>query len=171
MSSQCTPLSTALDRVHGLVTPIKEGKAVAQGAWTADAGQEVLSTLLDAILGAKAKEGEGEDGGGGGDSRWRFVLRALEALESLRAALADPGLDERDRLLRVRQQPEVSSLLQLVVALGIVSNLLPGVGLPPERRSAFFQCLKKGADSDKSQEDQEEVRDHDQLYTTCPKEC
>ena len=49
---------------------------------------------------------------------------------------------------------QVQRLLQLVVALGIVPNLLPGVGLPMEKRSAFFQCLK----TDEKELDPEEVR-------------
>ncbi len=41
-------------------------------------------------------------------------------------------------------------MLQLVAALGIVPNLIPGVGLALEKRSAFFHCLQLKSDDIKA---------------------
>ena len=43
--------------------------------------------------------------------------------------------------LSVGQEQHVSSLIQLVFALGVVPSLLPGIGLPVEKRSKFYNLV------------------------------
>ena len=80
-----------------------------------------------------------------GDVRWRFVVASLSTLLKLRLHLTAVGAAATDAsvpLLSVRQQKQVSTLLQMVTALGLLPNLMPGVGLALERRSQFVRCLQ-----------------------------
>ena len=43
--------------------------------------------------------------------------------------------------MSVGQEQHVSSLIQLVFALGVVPSLLPGIGLPVEKRSKFYNLV------------------------------
>jgi len=45
--------------------------------------------------------------------------------------------------LSIAQNKSVGSLVQMVVALGILPNLVPGVGLPLEKRSDYLQAVIK----------------------------
>ena len=93
------------------------------------------------------------------DTRWRFVvwnLKLLSALtRSMDAAMRKHELIERDSsrrepndvpslspdVLSFAQQKTVATSVQLVVCLGICPGLLPGVGVPVERRSAYGNLL------------------------------
>ena len=45
--------------------------------------------------------------------------------------------------LSVAQQKSIGALVEMVVVLGILPNLLPGVGQPPDKRSQFLQDVLK----------------------------
>lgn len=72
------------------------------------------------------------------DVRWRFVLHTLSTLSGLRDDPSSPI-----PLFSVKDSQNVSSVLQMVVALGLIPSLIPGVGLAPEKRSKFVQCLQE----------------------------
>ncbi|XP_067047611.1 transport and Golgi organization protein 6 homolog isoform X2 [Acropora muricata] len=92
--------------------------------------------------------------------RWSFVETCLELLVLLKNSLTsakcdsdrnDPESRHRKRgndapplpadALGVGDQKAVLTVVQFVVILGICPNLLPGVGLPVERRSGFASVL------------------------------
>ncbi|KAK2560130.1 Transport and Golgi organization protein 6-like protein [Acropora cervicornis] len=92
--------------------------------------------------------------------RWSFVETCLELLVLLKNLLTsakcesdrnDPESRHRKRgndapplpadALGVGDQKAVLTVVQFVVILGICPNLLPGVGLPVERRSGFASVL------------------------------
>ena len=93
------------------------------------------------------------------DPRWRFVLWNLKLLSALTrrmdAAMRKHELNEKDSsrtkpndvpslspdVLSFAQQKTVATSAQLVVCLGICPGLLPGVGVPVERRSAYGGLL------------------------------
>ena len=75
------------------------------------------------------------------DVRWEYVLKSLELLNSLKESLK--SVEDSDLNLSVNQQQNVSSIIQLAVALGIVPSLLPGVGLPLSKRSKFYEIVSK----------------------------
>lgn len=81
-----------------------------------------------------------------GNARWAYVRHCLSLLRDLKDGLceashseASPGGDAD--ILSVQQQQSVSSMIQLVVALGVVPSLLPGVGLPLAKRSKFYELV------------------------------
>ena len=108
---------------------------------------------LNDILGAYSSGSEETD------TRWRFVvwnLKLLSALtSSMDAAMVKHELIQRDSsrtkhndvpslspdVLSFAQQKTVATSVQLVVCLGICPGLLPGVGVPVERRSAYGGLL------------------------------
>ena len=59
------------------------------------------------------------------DVRWTYATKGLELLVQLKDALKDKK-ESLSETLSVSQQQNVSSLTQLVIALGIVPSLLPG---------------------------------------------
>ena len=69
----------------------------------------------------------------------------MAALDRLRAALSeaegggggDDGQQKKGAMLSVKAEAAVSSLLQAVIALGLLPSLLPGVGLAPGKRSKW----------------------------------
>ena len=108
---------------------------------------------LNDILGAYSSVSEETD------TRWKFVvwnLKLLSALtRSMDAAVRKHELNENDSsrrkpndvpslspdVLSFTQQKTVATSAQLVVCLGICPGLLPGVGVPVERRSAYGGLL------------------------------
>ena len=46
-----------------------------------------------------------------------------------------------ETLLSVKQQENISLLTQLVIAFGALPFLIPGVGLPVEKRSKFYSMV------------------------------
>merc|ERR1719187_1351400 len=46
-------------------------------------------------------------------------------------------------MLSIGQQRNVSALVEMVLALGVLPNLLPGVGISLEKRSVFLQTILK----------------------------
>jgi hypothetical protein len=82
--------------------------------------------------------------GADGDVRWSFVKRSMETLMKLRRALETEtaAASVGTVLLSVKNEAEVSSLVQMVVVLGVLPSLIPGVGLPMEQRSNWVQrCM------------------------------
>ena len=85
---------------------------------------------------------------------WLYVETSLHLLQELKHALisvssnndqekprsVEPTLSSDS--LSVTQQQHVSALLQFITALGIVPSLIPGVGLPMEKRSKFLQHVQ-----------------------------
>jgi len=65
----------------------------------------------------------------------------LASKEDGAAAFKGPKL-EADAL-SISQQKSVTSLLEMLVVLGILPNLLPGVGIPVIKRSDFLQIMFK----------------------------
>ena len=69
----------------------------------------------------------------------------MAALDRLRAALSEAeggggdgeGQHRKGAMLSVKAEAAVSSLLQAVIALGLLPSLLPGVGLAPGKRSKW----------------------------------
>ena len=59
------------------------------------------------------------------DVRWTYATKGLELLAQLKDTLKDKK-ESLSETLSVSQQQNVSSLTQLVIALGIVPSLLPG---------------------------------------------
>ena len=97
---------------------------------------------LEQLLNEKLKA-VGENGAT--DVTWQYVKQCLNLLKELELALKDtPDLDVA---LSIQQQQKVSSLMQMVIALGLVPFLLPGVGVPIEKRSKFFECVSEEGDS------------------------
>ena len=86
----------------------------------------------------------------GDDVRWNYVVTCFEYLEDLKSALEEVSAggaknQSEDALpphsLSVKQEQHVSSLVQMIIALGILPSLLPGVGLPIEKRSKFYELV------------------------------
>lgn len=98
----------------------------------------ILDTLLLSRLPPEAKIGQGQ-GQGQGEVRWQFVVHCLEGVLS---RLVDPPSSDPVPLFSVKDQHNVSGLIQMILALGLIPNLIPGVGLPLEKRSKFVQCLQ-----------------------------
>ena len=71
------------------------------------------------------------------DVRWRFVQHSLAQIANLQSFLAR----ESNAMLSVKQEQQVSMLIQTSLALGVLPNLIPGVGLALEKRTKFVQCL------------------------------
>ena len=77
--------------------------------------------------------------------RWAYVRHCLSLLRCLKDELCQASKIGSDTghvdILSIQKQQCVSSMIQLVVALGIVPSLLPGVGLPMAKRSKFYELL------------------------------
>ncbi|TRY61857.1 hypothetical protein TCAL_11238 [Tigriopus californicus] len=90
---------------------------------------------LDAILAQKVPDAQ--------DVRWTFVSQILAHLTEIAQSLKGSF----DVLLSVQEQKDISTAMQLVIALGILPNLIPEVGLSIEKRSKFIQtCLASQKD-------------------------
>ena len=94
------------------------------------------------------------------DTRWRFVVWNLKLLSvltrSMDVAMRKHEVNERNSsrgkpndvpvlspdVLSFAQRKTVATSVQLVVCLGICPGLLPGVGVPVERRSAYGELLR-----------------------------
>ena len=88
------------------------------------------------------------------DVRWSYVAHCLKLLSDLKSSLLEVsqiGHDDKTKppldTLSVSQQQNVSSMIQLVIALGIVPSLIPGVGIPIEKRSKFYEIVMRSHDS------------------------
>ena len=116
-----------------------------------DTPEEWLDTILVDKLGNAGKDI-------GDDVRWNYVVTCFEYLEDLKSALEEVSAggaknQSEDALpphsLSVKQEQHVSSLVQMIIALGILPSLLPGVGLPIEKRSKFYELVAPPKQSSK----------------------
>lgn len=88
--------------------------------------------------------------------RWSFVEICLQLLQKLKDVLQDIGLESQKQpstganqqnklsadALSINGQKTVLACVQFIVSLGIYPNLLPGVGIPVEKRTGFFELIK-----------------------------
>ena len=128
--SQESDLKKVLESIGDLVLPLEKG--LPPGGDT-DEKDNFLDSLLRQKCSSLEKclttaEFEEED------VRWKFVLGSLELLRGLDKALQGGDLS-------IGQERDVSALLQFCVSLGILPYLIPGVGLPAEKRSTFSALL------------------------------
>jgi len=72
----------------------------------------------------------------------KFELNKISHEHEPKSALGGVPKPEAD-MLSISQQRNVSALVEMVLALGILPNLLPGVGLAVEKRSLFLQTILK----------------------------
>eukprot|EP00088_Acartia_fossae_P066531 TRINITY_DN8255_c0_g1_i2.p1 TRINITY_DN8255_c0_g1~~TRINITY_DN8255_c0_g1_i2.p1 ORF type:complete len:1085 (-),score=304.99 TRINITY_DN8255_c0_g1_i2:578-3832(-) len=69
------------------------------------------------------------------------LVNALEAQKKQDSSVKGPKL-EADAL-SIAQQKNVSSILEIMIVLGVLPNLIPGVGVPIHKRSEFLQIIFK----------------------------
>eukprot|EP00095_Tigriopus_kingsejongensis_P012027 maker-scaffold593_size129216-snap-gene-0.30 protein:Tk12027 transcript:maker-scaffold593_size129216-snap-gene-0.30-mRNA-1 annotation:"transmembrane and coiled-coil domain-containing protein 7" len=93
---------------------------------------------LDAILKQKLPESDQTPE----DVRWAFVQEILRLLVKLAHCLKRQS---SETLLSVKENKDLSTALQIVIALGILPNLIPGVGLAVDKRSKFIQDCSQDA--------------------------
>jgi len=135
-------LDTAFKLVNLLVTPsgVKQDR---EKSWFISILKSKNQEYCQAVEGAIALEG---------DAGFDYVRCCVNALVNLKLELVNilqegdiklkgPSLDPD--VLSISQQKNVSSLLEMIVVLGILPNLVPGVGLPLEKRSDFLQEIIK----------------------------
>ena len=67
-----------------------------------------------------------------------YTTHGLSLLKSLKSCMES---NHEETLLSVNQQQNISLLTQLVIAFGALPFLLPGVGLPLEKRSKFYTMV------------------------------
>jgi len=111
------------------------------------------------IISAKVQEYSSKCGLGitlGSDLYFDYVRCCVNALINLKFELAKsasnepspsnagPGTSKPEAdMLSIGQQRNVSALVEMVLALGVLPNLLPGVGISIEKRSVFLQTILK----------------------------
>jgi hypothetical protein len=86
-----------------------------------------------------------------GDVGFDYVRCSANALVNLKLQLTSALLAESEKetkgmrldadALSISQQRSVSSLLEMILALGVIPNLLPGVGTSVQKRSQFLQLV------------------------------
>jgi len=146
-------LNEILNNLANFVAPIS----------TTLAPEDSPADWLDNLL----KEKLDSDGKEALDVRWNYVTKGLELLQKLKNSLPKDSKDSLSESLSVSQQQNVSAGIQLVIALGIVPSLLPGVGLSMAKRSKFYEIEAKTRKSDDSNKPVLEM--HDRLVL-CTKE-
>lgn len=73
----------------------------------------------------------------------KFELKQLVEQEKSAVGTEVKGPKLAADILSIAQAKAVGSLVQMVVALGILPNLLPGVGVPVDKRSDYLQSVMK----------------------------
>jgi len=118
------------------------------------------SNWFVSIIGAKVQEYSSKCGLGialGSDTYFDYVRCCVNALINLKFELTNiatssetetgketsPGPKLQPDTLSIAQQKSVSALVQMVLALGVLPNLLPGVTTPTDKRSVFLQTVIK----------------------------
>lgn len=71
--------------------------------------------------------------------QWKFIGMASFLLISLKESM----VNETEYMMSVSCQKNIKSSLQFIVSMGILPNLIPGVGVPFEKRSEFAKYFKK----------------------------
>ena len=84
----------------------------------------------------------------GQDCYFDYVRCCVNALINLRFELNNVATENTDDqktvepdILSIAQQKNVQALVQMILALGVLPNLIPGVGTPVSKRSAFLQTI------------------------------
>ena len=82
----------------------------------------------------------------GPDTYFDYVRCCVNALINLRFELTKLASSEEKASiaadsLSIGQQKSVTGLVEMILALGVLPNLLPGVGLPASKRSLFLQTV------------------------------
>lgn len=109
------------------------------------------------IISAKVQEYSSKCGVGialGSDIYFDYVRCCVNALINLKfelSSIASIGVEEESGsvsgpkleldALSIAQQKNVSALVQMILALGLLPNLLPGIGTPVDKRSIFLQTV------------------------------
>lgn len=89
------------------------------------------------------------------DVKFAYVRTCVNALMNLKIELSKALEDQVNEkianptnvprldadALSIAQQKNVHALVQMIVCLGILPNLIPGIGLPIEKRSEFFKFV------------------------------
>ena len=72
-----------------------------------------------------------------------YAQHGLVLMQSLKTSLLEASKDQQQEpLLSVNQQQNVTTLTQLIIAFGALPSMLPGVGLPLEKRSKFYSMVQ-----------------------------
>ena len=75
------------------------------------------------------------------DVLFAYAKHGLALLQSLKTALQEADQAKQEILLSVKQQQNVTTLTQLVIAFACLPSMLPGVGLPMDKRSKFYSLV------------------------------
>lgn len=142
-----------LPEAHSLVSLLLTPTETPQGALTQE------KNWLQAILESKVAEYSSRCGLNlvpGPDTYFDYVRCCVNALINLKfelsKAVASEVSTEKGQasepkveadLLSIAQQKNVCGLVQMILALGVMPNLLPGVGTAPGKRSSFLQTVIK----------------------------
>jgi hypothetical protein len=160
-------LSAILKKIDGFLAPVSssvipEGKSqhcnwprppqknILQFSFCADSPSDWLDHILKEKL-CKLNNPPTDS-----EVRWAYVKSCIDLLQELKDALGQLSgqADKESALpadtLSVSQQQHVSSMIQFIIALGVVPSLVPGVGLPLEKRSKFYECIVSGTKSEVS---------------------
>ena len=142
-----------LKTLADLVQPLEEKEKVLQSQENAKGPLELTPANLGSILSQKLPQSESEVKES--DVRWRFVEHALAILEDIAKNLKETQESQiSPDIFSVREQQSIGKVTQLIVSLGVLPSLIPGVGLPAEKRSRFMQrCLERGSDKTLSVEE------------------
>ena len=134
-------LEEAHELVSLLLTPLE----------TPAKGSGSDNTWFQTIISRKVSEYSAQCGlslSPGTDIYFDYVRCCVNALINLRfeltKALGNSPSDERSLAadsLSIGQQKNVLGLVQMILALGVLPNLLPGVGTPATKRSVFLQTV------------------------------
>lgn len=65
-----------------------------------------------------------------------MLLQLKDKLESLELQ------DVKETLLSVNEEQELKRCVEICISLGLIGSLLPGIGIPVEKRSKHFGLLK-----------------------------
>ncbi|GAB6026738.1 transmembrane and coiled-coil domains-containing protein 7 [Chamberlinius hualienensis] len=103
-----------------------------------------------------------------GDFYWEYVKFGLKILKCLNDYLSTESTSQetsknisstRSGLLNIKQQNSIQKTCEFIVILGVGRNLVPGLGIPWEKRSKFTAFISKNDNYDHFQRQQ-------QLYAT-----
>eukprot|EP00096_Caligus_rogercresseyi_P011028 TRINITY_DN4207_c0_g1_i2.p1 TRINITY_DN4207_c0_g1~~TRINITY_DN4207_c0_g1_i2.p1 ORF type:complete len:978 (+),score=245.92 TRINITY_DN4207_c0_g1_i2:190-3123(+) len=139
-------MESTLRTLSTLTSPLE---TTLKGSSLEDSPEEWLNGLLrvklEEVLGAPLAPEE--------DVRWRFVEHSLETLSVLRDQIVEEsrgsdGIQIKGAapLLSVQNQKCITSLLQLILGMGIVPYLIKGVRLALEKRSKYVEVFAKQGD-------------------------
>ena len=142
-----------LAEAHSLVSLLLTPTETPQGALCPE------KNWFQSILESKVTEYSSKCGlslAPGPDTYFDYVRCCVNALINLKFELTKVASNEAKNedgqasgprieadLLSIAQQKNVAGLVQMILALGVLPNLLPGVGMAPDKRSSFLQTVIK----------------------------